>query len=163
MKRAPRSRTMTHSSLSPSLVTHTWHRWPLYQCLQKTDNFLPPSHHSRTFLCRASHGGKLMSRPPDRDQHPDRPLLGPSHLPAGLGALHVAVPASPAPGTGLGLPASTCVRGPSCCQTRPALADKILISLLQSPEWDPISMSELGNELYSSSPFSMRKVSRRSG
>lgn len=67
------------------------------------------------------------------------------------------------PGMGFGLPASTCVWGPSCSQTRPALADKILISLLRSPEWDPIFMSELGNELHLSSPFSMRKVSRRSG
>lgn len=73
------------------------------------------------------------------------------------------LPAWPAPGMGLGLSTSTCVWGPSCSQTRPALADKILISLLRSPEWDPIFMSELGNELHLSSPFSMRKVSRRSG
>lgn len=141
--------------LPPSPGPSTGHRWLLYWCLWKTENVLPPFLLLMDILLR----GPLT----EGDACPDQPDTDEHRPPAGLGALHTAGPAWPAPGTGLGLPASTSVRGSACCQARPALADKILISLLRSPEWDPIFMSELGNELHLSSPFSMRKVSRRSG
>lgn len=146
---------MTHLSVPITSAPHLAQVAIVLVFLERQNISSLPSHCSWT----CSPGGPLTEGgacpgQPDTDGHPP---------PASLGALHMAGPAWPAPGTGLGLPASTSVRGSSRCQARPALADKILISLLRSPEWDPIFMSELGNELHLSSPFSMRKVSRRSG
>lgn len=102
---------------------------------------------------------------PGSDESPQQALGRTQPSSAGRGVPHAAAlgPLGQAPALAAGfLPARVC-GGSSCSQTGPVLADKILISLLRSPECDPIFMSELGNELHLSSPFSTRKVSRGSG
>lgn len=113
-----------------------------------------PSHHSWTLLL-----GAHVPVSPTLTSIP----TGPWQVPATV--LLAWVPSARqgrlATGTGLGPPASTC--GGLLRPGQAALADKTLISLPSSPEWEPIFMSELGNELHLSSLLSMRKVSRRSG
>lgn len=151
--------SMAHLSLSPAPMPSTWHRCPL-TCYLWINRRFPPSS-STTADTPPSGREAYVPVSPTETSIPTGPWKSPplSHQP-GCPLYAAATWAAPSPGPGL--PTSPCVWGSSCSRAGAALADKILISLLRSPECDPIFMSELGNELHLSSPFSMRKVSHRS-